>query len=221
MQKYDHTLGMKIHQLLVTQNLENSVDFMKVAACQDASYQEAIQSKFAEVLDLLGLARDTNENHKTARRVINLYLQERFYGLDYLKFPRFTTMVNEFNYHEPLIASNIAFQTSCEHHLVAVKGQAVIAYCPKDSLVGLGQLNQILHFFAARPQLQERLTRQVFVVLQELLATEDVAVVIKAQHDCMNNHGIINDDTWHTSTQFGGCFSQNDTLRSQLLRMLA
>ena len=61
------------------------------------------------------------------------------------------------------------------------------------------------------------MTRQVFVVLQELLDTEDVAVVIKAQHDCMNNHGVINDDTWHSSTQFGGVFKDDAELQIRLL----
>ncbi|RTL12398.1 MAG: GTP cyclohydrolase I FolE [Neisseriaceae bacterium] len=217
MKQYDQHLGIKIHQLLIQQNLENQADFAKVAECQENEYQEAIKTKFAEVLNLLGFATNEAENHNTAKRVIDLYLQERFWGLDYHKFPTFTTMPNEFNYREPLIASNITFQTSCEHHLVAVKGHAVIAYIPKDHLVGLGKLNQILHFFAARPQLQERLTRQVFVVLQELLDTEDVAVVIKAQHDCMNNHGVINDDTWHSSTQFGGVFKDDAELQIRLL----
>ncbi|MBX9598638.1 MAG: GTP cyclohydrolase I [Burkholderiales bacterium] len=216
MKEYDHQLGMKIHQLLIQQNLENQVDFTKVAECQDTGYQEMIRAKFAEVLNLLGFATSEGENHNIAKRVINLYLQERFWGLDYHRFPTFAMMSNQFNYGEPLIASNIAFQTNCEHHLLAVKGRAVIAYIPKDHLVGLGKLNQILHFFAARPQLQERLTKQVFVVLQELLATDDVAVVLKAQHDCMNNHGVINDDSWHTSSQFGGIFKLNSALQLQL-----
>lgn len=216
MKEYDYQLGMKIHQLLVQQNLENQVDFTKVIECRDTAHQEIIKAKFAEVLNLLGFAANEEENRGTAKRVIDLYLQERFWGLDYHKFPTFAMMSNEFNYYEPLIASNIVFQTSCEHHLVAVKGCAIIAYIPKNHLVGLGKLNQVLHFFAARPQLQERLTKQVFVVLQELLATEDVAVVLKAQHDCMNNHGIINDDTWHSSSQFGGVFKDVD-LQARLL----
>lgn len=216
MKEYDYQLGMKIHQLLIQQNLENQVDFTKVTECRDSEYQEIIKAKFAEVLNLLGFAANEEENRSTAKRVIDLYLQERFWGLDYHKFPTFAMMSNEFNYHEPLIASNVMFQTSCEHHLVAVKGCAIIAYIPKNHLVGLGKLNQILHFFAARPQLQERLTRQVFVVLQELLATEDVAIALKAQHDCMNNHGIINDDTWHSSSQFGGVFKDAD-LQARLL----
>jgi GTP cyclohydrolase I len=216
MKEYDYQLGMKIHQLLIQQNLENQVDFTKVIECRDTAHQEIIKTKFAEVLNLLGFATSESENYNTAKRVIDLYLQERFWGLDYHRFPTFAMMFNEFSYHEPLIASNIVFQTSCEHHLVAVKGRAVIAYIPKDYLVGLGKLNQILHFFAARPQLQERLTKQVFVVLQELLATEDVAVVLKAQHDCMNNHGIINDDTWHSSSQFGGRFKLDSALQLQL-----
>lgn len=217
MKEYDYQLGMKIHQLLIQQNLENQVDFTKIIECRDTVHQEIIKAKFAEVLNLLGFAANEEENYNTAKRVIDLYLQERFWGLDYHKFPTFAIMSNEFNYHEPLIASNIVFQTSCEHHLVAVKGCAIIAYIPKNHLVGLGKLNQVLHFFAARPQLQERLTRQVFVVLQELLATEDVAVVLKAQHDCMNNHGIINDDTWHSSSQFGGVFKDDSGLQIRLL----
>ena len=112
------------------------------------------------------------------------------------------------------------YQSTCEHHLVAIKGSDIIAYQPQNHIVGLKKINQNLHFFAERPQLQERLTRQVFIVLQHLLQSENIALIIKAQHDCINNLNVTNDATWHFSSQFGGIFNSDKNLKQHILQRI-
>ena len=217
---HDHQLGLIIHQLLKEKNLENPVNFEQIAKWDNLENLELIKEKYAELLILMGLSNCMLNSSKTAQRILKMLLQENFSGLDYRNFPSFSTLENSFNYQEPLIAENINFQSTCEHHLVAIKGKAIIAYQPQNQVIGLKKINQILHFFAARPQLQERLTRQVFVVLQYLLKTENIAIVIKAQHDCMNNQNISNDTTWHLTSQFGGIFLEDKDLKHSLLNRI-
>lgn len=217
---HDHQLGLIIHQLLKEKNLENPVNFEQVMKWDNLENLELIKKRYTELLILIGISNDELDGAKTAQRILKMIRQESFSGLDYSNFPSFNALENSFNYQEPLIAENISFQSTCEHHLVAIKGKAIIAYQPQEHLIGLKKLNQILHFFAARPQLQERLTRQVFVVLQYLLKTENIAIVIKAQHDCMNNQNISNDNTYHLTSQFGGVFLENKDLKHSILQRI-
>ena len=213
----DPLLGLKIQQLLIEHNLENLVNFTNVNLWSEAKNKAALEAKFSEFIQLLGINASEGDQEKVSRRIVGMYIEERFKGLDYRNFPQISFLSNEFNYHEPVVAGNIAFQTTCEHHLLAINGCAAIAYRPHRVMVGLSKLNQILNFFANRPQLQERLTMQLYVVLQELLQTPDVALVIKARHDCMNINGMQNDKTWHQTTQFGGSFNKDIAFQSHLI----
>lgn len=221
MSNYDPLLGAKIQQLLRGHGLENPLDFAQIERWDDQLLRQQLEAKFAEFIGLLGLTSGVAESNKIAGRIVQMYVNERFSGLNYNNFPKITLLENEFNYHEPLIAGNIQFQTTCEHHLLNISGCAAIAYRPQDTMIGLSKFNQLVYFFANRPQLQERLTVQLYITLQELLQTPDVAVVIKARHDCMNINGVINDQTWHLTTQFGGCFRENDAFQTRLINSIS
>lgn len=218
--EYDYQLGIRIQQILKEQNLENPVNFEQIAQWDNLENMAIIKQKYTELLMLIGVSRNLQDGSKTAQRIIEMLIQENFSGLDYGNFPSFNTLENTFNYQEPLVAGNIIFQSTCEHHLVAIKGTALIAYQPQEQIIGLKKLNQVLHFFAARPQLQERLTMQVFVTLQYLLKTQNIAIVIKAQHDCMGNQNLKNDNTWHLTSQFGGIFCENKELKQSILNQV-
>lgn len=221
MSNYDPLLGAKIQQLLHEHGLENPLDFLQIEDWNDSALRQQLETKFAEFIGLLGLASGVTESNKIAGRIVAMYINERFSGLSYDNFPKITLLENEFNYHEPLIAGNIQFQTTCEHHLLNISGCAAIAYRPQDTMIGLSKFNQLVYFFANRPQLQERLTVQLYITLQELLQTPDVAVVIKARHDCMNINGVINDHTWHLTTQFGGCFNDDGAFQTRLINSVS
>jgi GTP cyclohydrolase I len=103
---------------------------------------------------------------------------------------RFTTFPNEERYDELVVARAIPFRTVCEHHLLPFAGLAHVGYLPGDRIVGLSKLARVVEHFAARPQLQERLTKQVAERLAAELAPRGVGVVLQAEHACMTLRGV-------------------------------
>lgn len=89
-----------------------------------------------------------------------------------------------------MIEKNIELKSFCEHHFLPIYGVAHVGYIPKDKVVGLSKLNRIVEYFARRPQVQERLTVQIADYLQEVLGTEDVAIMIDAKHMCVEYRGV-------------------------------
>ena len=96
-------------------------------------------------------------------------------------------------------------------------GHAHVAYIPNGRVVGLSKLNRIVDHYARRPQVQERLTRQVLQALQELLGTEDVAVVIDAKHLCVSSRGIQDESSSTVTASYGGLFDNDVDTRNELL----
>jgi GTP cyclohydrolase I len=101
-----------------------------------------------------------------------------------------TTFANEENYDELVLVRAIAFRTVCEHHLLPFAGLAHVGYLPDDRIVGLSKLARVVEHFAARPQTQERLTRQVADFLDTSLRPRGVGVVLQAEHSCLSLRGV-------------------------------
>jgi GTP cyclohydrolase I len=103
---------------------------------------------------------------------------------------RLTTFSNEEGYDELVLARAIPFRTVCEHHLLPFAGVAHVGYLPGDRILGLSKLARIVEHFAARPQIQERLTKQVADCLAERLRPRGAGVVLVAAHSCMTLRGV-------------------------------
>ena len=217
---FDYNLGQRIQRLLLAENLENPVDFARVSRWNDPSVVAELEEKFAAFMAELGLTTASETRRKSAQRLVNFYTQELFQGLNYHNFPQINLLANEFAYTEPLFARDILLSSTCEHHLVPIVGKVLIAYRPAEHLLGLNKLNQVVEFFANRPQLQERITRQLMVVLQELLITADVAIVVNAHHSCMASGGLKDHATMHSTYQLDGIFASDSVLRAQVLSYL-
>jgi GTP cyclohydrolase I len=112
---------------------------------------------------------------------------------------------------------NIDLTSTCEHHFVTIDGVAKVAYIPGERIIGLSKINRIVQFFGRRPQVQERLTRQILVSLQALLDTQDVAVSIDATHYCVKSRGIRDTNSQTSTTALGGCFRENIHTRAEFL----
>jgi GTP cyclohydrolase I len=102
---------------------------------------------------------------------------------------RLTTFPNDEGYDELVLARAIPFRTVCEHHLLPFSGVAHVGYLPGDRILGLSKLARLVHHFAARPQTQERLTKQVADCLSSRLEAQGVGVVLEAEHSCMTLRG--------------------------------
>jgi GTP cyclohydrolase IA len=153
----------------------------------------------ADFLRALGISLDTESLEGTPARMARAYAE--------LFSPRpfdLTTFPNDEGYDELVLARDIPVRSVCEHHLLPFVGVAHVGYLPGDRILGLSKLARIVEHFACRPQVQERLTKQVAEWLCEHLHPKGVGVVIEAEHTCMTLRGVhATGSTTITSTLLG------------------
>lgn len=176
----------------------------------DAEKIEKIQVNVKEIMETLGLDLTDDSLQGTPRRVAKAYVKELFGGLNPKNRPKLSTFNNSYQYGEMLVEKNIVVYSTCEHHLLPIIGRAHVAYISKGTVVGLSKMNRIVDHFAKRPQVQERLTRQVVKALQEALGTDDVACIIDAKHLCVNSRGVKDIESSTVTAEFGGAFKNID-----------
>ena len=123
-------------------------------------------------------------------------------------------------YDEIVLLKDIPFQSHCEHHMAPIIGKAAIAYLPKDRVVGISKLARVLHGFARRLQVQERLTAQVADCIWEHLEPKGVAVVIEASHACMTARGVRTQGVMMTTSRMMGCFRDDERSRKEVLALM-
>jgi GTP cyclohydrolase I len=148
-----------------------------------------------------------------------MYVTEMFKGLNPKNIPAAKLFENKYQYKSMLIEKNISFHSVCEHHFVPIIGKAHVAYIPNGKVVGLSKLNRIVRYFAQRPQVQERMTVQIVNMLKEALATEDVAVIIEADHMCVAMRGVQDITSSTITSEFSGKFLDGKN-REELLRLI-
>ncbi|MEZ4884844.1 MAG: GTP cyclohydrolase I FolE [Chitinophagales bacterium] len=179
-----------------------------------------IEEHFKVIMETLGLDLTDDSLKGTPRRVAKMYVKEIFSGLNPANKPAYTLFDNKYQYNEMLIERDITFHSNCEHHFVPIIGKAHIAYIPGEKVVGLSKLNRIVQYFAKRPQVQERLTMQIANELREVLQTEDVAVLLEADHACVITRGVGDVNSSTVTSKFYGKFEEEATRREflQLIR---
>jgi GTP cyclohydrolase IA len=123
-------------------------------------------------------------------------------------------------YDEIVLLRDIPFQSHCEHHLAPIIGKAAIAYLPGNRVVGISKLARVLHGFARRLQVQERLTAQVADTIWEHLKPQGVAVVIEATHACMTARGVSTPDVMMTTSRMMGVFREDERSRREVLALM-
>jgi GTP cyclohydrolase I len=123
-------------------------------------------------------------------------------------------------YDEIVLLKDIPFQSHCEHHMAPIIGKAHIAYLPGTRVVGISKLARVLHGFARRLQVQERLTAQVADCIWEHLQPLGVAVVIEATHACMTARGVNTPGVMMTTSRMMGTFRSDDRSRKEVLSLM-
>lgn len=124
-------------------------------------------------------------------------------------------------YDEIVLLKNIPFQSHCEHHMAPITGTASIAYLPTDRVVGISKLARVLHGYAERLQVQERLTAQVAQAIWDGLKPQGVAVVIEAQHGCMTGRGVKTHGVGMVTSRMLGCFLDDPNSRKEVLALMS
>lgn len=203
-----------VRDTLVEAGLETPM--IETGLSEEQKY-ERIRELMTEVMQTLGLDLADDSLAETPHRISKMYVREIFSGLDYRHFPKLSLIENKMGADEMVKIRDIDLTSTCEHHFVTIDGTAKVAYIPKDKIIGLSKINRIVRFFAQRPQVQERLTRQVLVALQALLGTEDVAVSIDATHYCVKSRGVMDTNSQTSTTALGGCFRENIHTRAEFL----
>ena len=190
----------------------------------------------------LDVARDPSLKD-TPKRFAAMFVGELTKGLNYDFFPKCTATPNGVEvkvdipttsssvggsdsglrvtqvgaYDQMVLVNKIRITSLCEHHLQTIDGFAHIAYVPNEKVIGLSKLARVAEFFAARPQIQERMTDQIYHALSYILGTQNVAVSINATHFCMRARGVKQPESGTTTNKMGGLFMTELGLREEFL----
>ena len=183
------------------------------------SYNKNLAKKISSVLSEIGENPEREGLLKTPERVAksmdfltNGYKQD---PAEILKSAMFSE-----DYSQMVLVKDIEIYSLCEHHMLPFFGKAHIAYIPNGHIVGLSKIPKIVDVFARRLQVQERLTDQIKDCLQDVLNPKGVAVVIEAQHLCMQMRGVQKQHSSTTTSAFSGIFLKDEKTRSEFINLI-
>ena len=187
------------------------------------SYEVPVTEQIAvhvkEVLRLLGEDENREGLLKTPERVAkSLQYLTKGYGEDGLQIIR-SAMFDE-EYQQMVLVKDIELYSTCEHHLLPFIGKAHVAYIPNGKITGLSKIARVVETYARRLQVQERLTVQIRDCIQEALQPLGVAVVIEANHTCMQLRGVEKANAVTTTSAFSGVFLKDPRTRNEFLNLI-
>jgi GTP cyclohydrolase I len=177
---------------------------------------ERIEKHFREIMTILGLDLTDDSLNGTPRRVAKMYVKEVFSGLNPKNRPHARLFENKYNYDQMLVEKDITFYSHCEHHFVPIYGKAHVAYFSTGKVIGLSKINRIVQYFSKRPQVQERLTVQIGKEIERVLHTQDVGVVVDANHMCVASRGVGDTNSKTGTAYFSGKFKDENIKREFL-----
>ncbi len=164
---------------------------------------------FEQIMNELGLDLNDDSLMGTPLRVAKMFVKEIFSGLDPKNMPKISVFDNHYNYNKMLVEADIQFNSTCEHHFLPIVGKAHVGYISSGKVIGLSKLNRVVDYFSRRPQVQERLTNQIYQHLTEVLDTKNVIVIMEAEHLCVSSRGIQDHSSFTTTLQYGGVFEDS------------
>jgi len=182
--------------------------------------QPRIAAAVREILEAIGEDADRDGLHDTPARVARMYA-EICAGLHQNPATHLATQF-EAGHDEMVMVRDIPLYSLCEHHLIPFLGTANVAYIPNRSgnVTGLSKIARLVDGFAKRPQVQERLTRQIADALEESLEPRGVLVVIEAEHLCMSMRGVRKPGSSTVTSSVTGIFRENVATRAEAMRFL-
>lgn len=178
-----------------------------------------IAALFQGIMEELGLDLKDDSLSGTPYRVAKMYIKELFYGLNPINKPNLSTFDNRYGYNKLLVEKNIRVDSACEHHFLPIVGKAHIGYLAKNKVIGLSKINRIVDYYAHRPQVQERLTLQIYTELKATLKTDDIIVVIDADHLCVSARGVKDTGSSTITIEYGGIF-ESEIQRNEFFKLL-
>ena len=176
----------------------------------DEETTEVLADNYRNIIENLGEDANREGLEKTPERVAKaMQFLTHGYGLDPLEILKSALFTEE--HKQMIVVKDIEVYSMCEHHMLPFFGKAHVAYIPNGKIVGLSKIPRIVDAYARRMQVQERLTDQIKNCIQEALNPLGVAVVIEAQHMCMQMRGIQKQNSVTTTSSFTGAFEKDKT----------
>jgi len=199
---------------------DNIADFIEPGELD--ALQGEVQAKLQEVLDALVI--DTTNDHNTqdtARRVAKMFIHEVFRGR-YAPMPPVTEFPNIARLNELMIIGPVTVRSACSHHLCPIIGQIWVGVMPNEysALIGLSKYARLVEWVMARPQIQEEAVIQLADLLQDKMRPDGLAVIMRADHYCMQWRGVKDMDSKMTNSVMRGSFLNNPNLRREFLALL-
>lgn len=149
-----------------------------------------IAKYFYQIIEELGLDLEDDSLSRTPHKVAKMYVKKMFAGLHTKNKPKLSVFDNEYN--KMLIERDITFNAACEHHFLPIVGRADVGYVSSSKVINLSKINRAVNYSTRRPQVQERMSIQIFSELKEALHTDNVIVVVESEHTCVSTRGLNN-----------------------------
>ena len=184
--------------------------------------QKEVEGKLKGVLESLVIDTESDHNtHETARRVAKMYLTEVFKGR-YVPAPSVTEFPNVSSLNELMIVGPVTVRSACSHHLCPIMGRLWIGVMPNQNsnLIGLSKYTRMAEWVMSRPQIQEEAITQMADLLGDKLKPDGVAVVMEADHFCMQWRGVRDNTSKMINSVMRGAFLNDPTLRREFLSLL-
>lgn len=216
--KTDPKLGKKIREYLIEQGVETPV-ISSMLEVDSKSKISKIEEAMTTVYETIGMDLSNDSLAETPSRIAKMLVLESFYGLQEENFPKCTTVENAMAYDEMVVEKEITLISQCEHHQSGVIGTATVAYIPKNKILGLSKIPRIVEYFSRRPQIQERLTAQIYHALSYILETDAVAVVVEAKHMCVCSRGVEDTNPYTITSKLGPPFKADAALRAEFMSL--
>jgi GTP cyclohydrolase I len=175
---------------------------------------DEVADKMQAVLESLVI--DTENDHNTqdtARRVAKMFVKETFSGR-YLPTPKVTAFPN-LGYKSLYTTGPISIRSTCAHHFQNIVGRCWVGIVPNGEVIGLSKFNRLVHHICERPQIQEEMTTQIAEALKQYAKTENIAVVVKAEHHCMTQRGVREHESDMTTAIMLGAFETDPALKKE------
>lgn len=203
--KTDSNLGSEVEHVLKMLNVNTPTIDAELGRTDNSKIRK-ITRNVESIMTTLGLDLSDDSLIDTPKRIAKMFVEEFFWGLKTENFPKMTTVEAKSDDPGMVLERDITVKSNCEHHFVPIVGRAHIAYIPSERIVGLSKLNRVVEYFSRRPQIQERLTEQIYYALRHVLGTDDIAVVVDARHLCVTHRGVEDQNSSTVTSKIGGCF---------------
>ena len=184
----------------------------------DQELTDKIANRFSDIISGIGEDASREGLVKTPERASKA-MQFLTHGYDLNAEEILRSALFTEDYSEMVIVKDIELYSLCEHHMLPFFGKAHIAYIPDGKIVGLSKIPKVVDVFARRLQVQERLTNEVLHALYNVLEPKGVAVVIEAQHMCMQMRGVQKQNSVTTTSAFTGIFEEDKT-RAEFIKLI-